>query len=446
LRFKSDFHNALILLALVSIFSVPVLLCSQGVAVKTDTSIIRVPHDFPTIQDAVNAAQNGSTILVDSGTYYEHVTINKTLTLLGADEENTIIDGYNSGTVITLTAGNVLINGFTVRNSSTGISADGILLEHSSGSIISGNIITLCGGAGIRLDDSTDNTVSGNVVSSTIGNNVGVGWGDGIYLRSSANNTISDNLITDSTVAGVKLDSSTNNTIFGNTIQNNYFGIGEPFSGYNVFFNNNLLRNYIQAFVNTSDVNTTDTWSIGGRGNYWDDYTGLDDGSGGRVAGDGVGDTNIPWHSVDYCPLINPVDLQVFWNNTAFPVSVVSNSTVSAFNFVQASKIVGFNVNGPANTTGYFNVSMPTALLSGPWRVLLDGTDMASEAVISENQTYTSIYLNYSHSIHSVQLVGTYAVPEYPTATSPPLIMLITLALVVFVAVRRKRTRPDINS
>jgi parallel beta-helix repeat protein len=402
-------------------------------------SIIRVPNDFPTIQEAINAAQNGSTILVDSGVYYEHVTINKTLTLLGTDKEDTIIDGSNNGTIITVTADNVLINEFTVRNSSTDINADGILLENSSGSTISGNTVALCGGDGIELDDSTNDTVSDNIVSS-IGNKVGILWGDGISLGSSQNNTISHNLLTDSAWAGVNLLSSDDNIISGNTIQNNNYGIIEALCDGNVHFSNDFLHNLVQEEVNTSTVNSTGIWSVDGRGNYWDDYTGLDDGSGGRVAGDGVGDTNLPWQGVDYFPLINPVNpLPVFWDNTVFPVSLVSNSTVSAVNFDQADREVTFNLNGPANTTGYFNLSTPAAMLSGPWKVLLNGMDVTTEAMITENQTYTSIYLNYSYSANSVQIIGTTVTSEYPTAIFLPLLTLSALPFLTVLATKKRK-------
>jgi len=39
--------------------------------------------DYTNIQDAVNAANNGGTINVASGTYYENVKVNKRLTLRG---------------------------------------------------------------------------------------------------------------------------------------------------------------------------------------------------------------------------------------------------------------------------------------------------------------------------------------------------------------------------
>jgi parallel beta-helix repeat protein len=69
---------------------------------------------------AINYAVAGVTVFVEVGLYAEKVTINKSLTLQGADEANCIIDGtgLGNGSGITLTNGttNVTIQGFTIRN------------------------------------------------------------------------------------------------------------------------------------------------------------------------------------------------------------------------------------------------------------------------------------------------------------------------------------------
>jgi parallel beta-helix repeat protein len=406
---------------------------------RAGASIIRVPNDFPTIQEAINAAQNGSTILVETGVYYEHLTLNKSLTLLGANKEDTVVDGSNSDNVIAVTSGNVVVDGFTIRNSSTELA--GILLYHSTGSVVTDNVVTLNGWAGIELDGSSNNIVSDNIISST-GSYTGGGglaWGVGIMLSSSANNTLSDNVITDSLEAGVLLDSSYNNSIFRNTMENNLPGVMVHFSGKNTFFGNNIRNSVWQAGVQGPD---NDTWAISGRGNHWDDYTGLDDGSGGRVAGDGVGDTNLPWHGVDNYPLIEPVNpVPIFWNNTIFPTSFVGNSTVYALRFNQASKEIAFNVAGPTNTTGYFNMSIPKSLLSGSWTILLDGATVTSEATITENQTHTTIYLNYSQNTHSVQVIGTKVIPEFPTSIPFVLLILLSAPPTILIVKKRKRNK-----
>jgi hypothetical protein len=80
---------------------------------------------FPTIQSAVTVANPGDTIQVCQGTYNESVQINKTLTLLGAQNgvdartrattNESIINAACSP--VQITADNVVLNGFTVQGS-----------------------------------------------------------------------------------------------------------------------------------------------------------------------------------------------------------------------------------------------------------------------------------------------------------------------------------------
>jgi hypothetical protein len=188
----------------------------------------------------------------------------------------------------------------------------------------------------------------------------------------------------------------------------------------------NFIDNYpINRFPSGAGNNV---WSESGKGNFWNDYTGLDDGSGGRVAGDGVGDTDLPWHGVDSFPLVSPPSsFKVFWDNRVFPASLASNSTVSAFVFDQPHKRILYNVTSPADSTGYFNLSISKALLSGEWTILVDGTDYTAKAMIMQNQTYTSIYLTYNNSSHHVQINGTRVIPEYPFTSTALLAMLLAL-------------------
>jgi parallel beta-helix repeat protein len=395
------------------------------------TAVIRVPNDFSTIQAAIDASQPGSTILVEKGVYFEHLTINKALTLLGADKENTVIDGSHDGDIVVIEADNVILDGFTLRNASLGVK-----LVDSNGSTVSGNIVTMNARRGIMLDNCGNNTVSGNIVSQITSVRIDLFVAVGIDLESSTNNTISCNVIEDCDV-GIDLPGSSNNSIVGNVIGNsNGFEI-DTHDSHSVI-SSNFIDNYpINRFPSGAGNNA---WSESGRGNFWNDYTGLDDGSGGRVAGDGVGDTDLPWHGVDNFPLINPPSpFKVFWDNKVFPASLVSNSTVSAFVFDQADKEITFNPIGPANTTGYFNLSTPTNLLSGPWRILLDGEDVTSKAAITENQTYTAIYLSYSHINHNVRIIGSHVVPEY--SITSVLVMLLILSPTIVIATRKRRKR-----
>jgi len=95
-------------------------------------------------------------------------------------------------------------------------------------------------------------------------------------------------------------------------------------------------------------------WSNNGEGNYWSDYTGEDDGSGGRVAGDGIGDTLIPHWGVDYYPLMNP------WPEANPDIAILG--VYESTNIAYVGQIVDFEVivknEGPFAET--FNVTLQT--------------------------------------------------------------------------------------
>lgn len=345
----------------------------QTLLSSLELHVVRNVHtgiEYATIQDAINNAVNGNTLLVNSGTYDEHVTINKTITLLGANKKDTIIDGSHSGDVVVITSHNVTLNGFTIRNSSNEFfSGAGVHLQNAIDCAISGNVITLNGFAGLEIDDSANNTIFDNIVSSTIGSGVGLIWGDALRLLSSTHNTISGNIIIKSTEYDINLGNSSENQISRNTLFEGTIQMSS--SANNTFALNNFMGQYEPELFGDSIPNTS--WNGDQKGNYWHDYSGLDDGSNGRVAGDGVGDTDLPWHSVDYYPLTSPVNpIQIVWDNQASPTQLMTNSTISSFRFDQPNKRITFSVTGIPKATGYVNLTILSSLLSGPWQILLD--------------------------------------------------------------------------
>jgi nitrous oxidase accessory protein NosD len=109
-----------------------VLVLSLGLVtaapVSAEGTIIDVPGDYPTIQEAIDAASDSDTIIVAAGLYEENVVIDKSLTLKGAqagvDARNrsgpeTIIESDEEAIGISiLTAADrvVVIDGLTVQN------------------------------------------------------------------------------------------------------------------------------------------------------------------------------------------------------------------------------------------------------------------------------------------------------------------------------------------
>ncbi len=156
---------------------------------------------------------------------------------------------------------------------------------------------------GIRLGSALNNIVRYN--------NVSYNGRNGIFLSQAYYSTV-DNNDCYKNGNGTMLLSSDDTTFYDNLISNNlfnglYFDIS---SDDNHIYHNSIINNTVQA----TDLGTTYwvTYNDGSwEGNYWSDYTGLDDGSGGRTAGDGIGDTNIPHLGLDNFPFIKAWDWKI---------------------------------------------------------------------------------------------------------------------------------------
>jgi parallel beta-helix repeat protein len=130
----------------------------------------------------------------------------------------------------------------------------------------------------------------------------------GVQLWGTTNTTIFGNTITNnSNLPGIHLCYSSNNSISGNTITNNYCGICLDSSSDNKIFHNNFIDNRVQV----SSYESANIWDDGypSGGNFWSDYTGVDEKSGSdqdQPGGDGIGDTPyvIDENNVDRYPLM----------------------------------------------------------------------------------------------------------------------------------------------
>jgi len=224
-------------------------------SIIASSKTIWVPDNYTNIQWAVGNATAEDTIRVRAEIYYEQVTINKSLTLIGENPSTTIIDGSSGRNVIKcLGVSHVNISGFTIRN---GISA-GINLTQSTNITISGNIVTNNVGYGIFLELSNNNSIYSNTVLSSgargiylrfsnnnfVNNNTVSNHNQwGIYLYRSGNNVVSNNRVSNNRERGIYQIESNDNNFTGNTVSNNAYGISIWYSERNTLRNNKMNGN-----------------------------------------------------------------------------------------------------------------------------------------------------------------------------------------------------------
>jgi len=210
-----------------------VLFCG---AASADTLTVGLSGcDYMKIQDAVDAADEGDTIVVYAGSYTETVGVDIRLTLEGEGADVVTVRAARSGhEVFEVTADRVNISGFTVTGAADSNVA-GIRLYGADRCVISeNNAHRNC--EGIRLRHSSNNTIMNNTLNS---NN----WYGVRLLGYSNNNVIKDNTLNSNGKHGIDLSMSSHNTLTGNTANSSYAGIHLLDSINNTLTNNTANSN-----------------------------------------------------------------------------------------------------------------------------------------------------------------------------------------------------------
>jgi len=170
------------------------LMTAQAVGLA-DT--VQVPGEYDTIQEGIDAAVDGDTVLVAAGTYFEHIDFKgKAICVTGESKpEVTVIHGNQAGSVVTFAQGedrNSVLDGFTITNGG-GKNGGGIFCDGASPTLTHNIIVENLGwyGAGIYCSNASP-LIKGNIITeNTV---VGSYGGGGICcLQSFAQ--IADNLI-----------------------------------------------------------------------------------------------------------------------------------------------------------------------------------------------------------------------------------------------------------
>jgi parallel beta-helix repeat protein len=299
----------------------------------------------------------------------------------------------------------------------------------------------------------------------------------GVELWQTNNTQIMGNNIAGNSLCGIGILNSSSNIINGNNITNNGYGIFLEGSSSNSICQNKVIRNDYGIFlVESSDnnihhnnlINNTKqvydySWDYGGSislnvwdddypsgGNYWSDYGGADlyGGSYQNETGtDGIGDApyTIDANNEDRYPLMAPFNTfrAGVWNGITYDVAVISNSTVSGFNFNVDLKSVSFNVTDDDGTIGFCRVTIPKSLLwaDDGWIILVDDQPV-TDYTRFQDENFTYLYFTYNHSTQTVIIQGTNAIPEFSSTLSITMLMLTTLITTIILKTKRKRQYP----
>jgi len=124
-----------------------------------NANYIVVPDDFRSIQDAINSAGIGSTIVVKAGLYTECLIIDKSLTLVGENGATIISQGRDH--TVKITANNVSFSGFVLKGVERSLWS-GVYIR-SLYNVVENNTITdHC--YGIHIYDSSHNFLRNNKI------------------------------------------------------------------------------------------------------------------------------------------------------------------------------------------------------------------------------------------------------------------------------------------
>ena len=196
-----------------------------------------------TIQAAVNQVSVGGTVNVAAGTYNEDVTINKgNVQLLGAGIDVSSIVGQigptAGGATIQVTAGGVLVDGFTVTRAGNNLTDWNNALLNTAGVAVQGqgNTVELRNSkitgmrTGIDINNSNGNSVHNNIIDN---NRTGM-----IFRNQTDSTSVLNNFITNNWTLGVlfldaaggtnsPVQSAAGSTFSNNNISGNWYGQAE---------------------------------------------------------------------------------------------------------------------------------------------------------------------------------------------------------------------------
>ncbi len=231
----------LIIVLILNIFAITNITAISVIQPNNITVNKNGKQDYKTIQESIDNAPEGSTILVKSGVYNEILNIKKKITLLGEDRNKTIINPISEKNKYGIRLGSpgVIIKNLSITNGGPGLYTTAIKITASNVQIedcniydtpvgiaifTSGNTIKNCEFWGCKdegialIGTSFSDCKENKIINSQFHDNC-----DGIELQYSSENSIIDCEFFDNTHTGIDAISSENdrNEIINCKIYNN---------------------------------------------------------------------------------------------------------------------------------------------------------------------------------------------------------------------------------
>jgi len=296
-----------------------------------------------------------------------------------------------------------LLFAFTTNSTISNVNAkdnwNGIYVAHSSNVSVSENNANNNFDYGIKFFNSSHSIASGNNVDNN-------GWA-GIGLFKSPNSTVKRNEASFNTY-NLHIVYTNNSVITRNTALNKLGGysIAVYYSHNNVIYHNTFANSLLYVETrNKTRFTPRNSWDNGLEGNYWSLYRGVD------ADQDGIGDTPyvVGENNVDNNPLMGKFsDFTVTLGGKTYSITIVSNSTISQFQFSPDDIGISFMAAGEKGTTGFSRIAVPNAFLQdlhgGNLSFLING----EQPILKRNwtdKTHTYFYFSYVNSVSELAII-----------------------------------------
>ena len=233
----------------------PVLVAAQEILVQPGSH---------TLQAAIDAAESGTVLMLQTGFYSGPVSIDKSLILQG--EEDSIIDGGGEGRVITVNAPDVVIRGMTIKNSGDSLATEdsGIFVTKQGVNVriefnrLESNLI------GIYLKGAADARVRGNTIYGSRDPHMN-DRGNGVHIWNSPGAIVEDNRLRYGR-DGIFVTTSRHNIFRNNNFQDLRFAIHYMYTNHSEVSGNVSIGNHsAYALMYSDNLDVFDNSSDGAR-------------------------------------------------------------------------------------------------------------------------------------------------------------------------------------